>query len=189
MLPPFNVEDLRQRVQAGETFAYHLFYGHTPRKDGRPSSAVFSQFHPCRFELDGQAYCWAEQWMMAGKARLFGDDAALQRIMAAQSPYECKQLGREVAHYDDARWAAARFDLVTRGSVAKFGGDAALRGYLLGTGDAILVEAAPQDAVWGIGLGRDDANVHDPLAWPGLNLLGFALVRARSILRGVAPAP
>lgn len=184
---PLDLESLSTRVRAGEAFTYLLFYGHTPRKDGRMSHAVFSQFYPCAFVVDGQAYRWAEQWMMAGKARLSGDTASLHRIMAAGSAQECKALGRQVAGYDEARWEAARFDLVTRGSVAKFGADAALGDHLLGTGDAILVEAAPADPVWGIGLGRDDPGAGDPLQWRGRNLLGFALVRARGILRGELP--
>lgn len=181
---PFDVDDLCKRVQAGEVFSYSHFYGHTPRKDGRLSNAVFSQFYPCRFELDGQVYHWAEQWMMAGKARLFDDEGSLQKIMAARSAQECKQLGREVANYDEARWNDVRFDMVTQGSAAKFGQDAVLKDYLLATGDELLVESAPQDRIWGIGLDRDDPGASNPLAWRGLNLLGFALVRARGVLRG-----
>ena len=181
---PLDAEELKRRVQAGERFSFRHFYGHTARKDGRVSNAVFSQFHPCRFEIDGETFHWAEQWMMAGKAHLFGDHATRQKIMAASSAQDCKQLGREVAGYDDDRWAAVRIDLVTRGSVGKFGQDDVFRDYLLSTGDDVLVEVAPCDLVWGIGLGRDDPGANDPLAWPGLNLLGFAIVRARGILRG-----
>lgn len=189
MALPLTVEALRERVRTGETFSYRHFYGHTRRKDGQLSNAVFSQFYPCQFKMDGTTYSWSEQWMMAGKARLFGDMESLQKIMAAPSPQECKQFGREVAGYDDARWDAARFDLVTTGSVAKFGQDAALKAYLLGTGDDLLIEAAPKDGIWGIGLGRDDPGANDPLQWRGLNLLGFALVRARGILRGDLQSP
>ncbi len=181
---PLDAEELRRRVLDGEVFSFRHFYGHTARKDGRISDAVFSQFYPCRFEIEGEVFRWAEQWMMAGKARLFGDDAARRTIMAAPTAQDCKRLGREVAGYDDDRWAAVRFDLVTRGTVAKFGQDEVLRDYLLSTGDDVLVEAAPGDLGWGIGLGRDDPGANDPLAWPGLNLLGFAIVRARGILLG-----
>lgn len=183
---PCNLHDLCERTRAGEAFSFLHFYGHSPRKDGQISTAVFSQFWPCRFVLGGQEYHWAEQWMMAGKARLFRDGAALAQVMAAASPMACKQAGRAVTPYDDARWAAARFGLVTEGNVAKFGQDPALREHLLGTGDAILVEAARRDRVWGSGLDRTDPDAGNPLAWPGLNLLGFALTRARSILRGEA---
>jgi len=37
--------------------------------------------------------------------------------------------------------------------------------------------------VWGIGLARSDERARDPRTWQGLNLLGFALGRARQVLR------
>jgi predicted NAD-dependent protein-ADP-ribosyltransferase YbiA (DUF1768 family) len=36
--------------------------------------------------VDGVGYTSAEHWMMAGKARLFGDDDALARVLAALRP-------------------------------------------------------------------------------------------------------
>jgi ribA/ribD-fused uncharacterized protein len=188
VIPPLDIDTLRGAVAAGAAFRYRFFWGHTPRLDGRLSDAVFSQWWPCRFALDCVEYATAEQWMMASKARLFGDEGALGRILRSADPAVCKQLGREVRGFDDERWSAARFDLVTEGNVAKFGQDAALRGYLLDTGDDILVEAAPRDRIWGIGLGRDSEKARDPRTWRGRNLLGFALVRTRSILRGELPA-
>jgi ribA/ribD-fused uncharacterized protein len=47
----------------------------------------------------------------------------------------------------------------------------------------VLVEASPVDSVWGIGLAADDEQAASPDRWPGLNLLGFALMEVRSRLR------
>ena len=74
---------------------------------------------------------------------------------------------------------AARIDIVIRASVAKFAQYPSLLAYLLGTGDLVLVEASPTDRLWGIGLHADDERARDPERWPGLNLLGFALMEAR----------
>ncbi len=150
---------------------------------------MFSQWWPCLFEEDGLRFASAEMYMMAGKARLFGDDETLAEILAAADPATCKALGRRVRGFDQTRWKQARFDLVTRGNAAKFGQDDALRDYLLATGDDILVEASPRDRIWGIGLGRDNERARDPRTWQGGNLLGFALVRARAVLRGELPLP
>lgn len=86
--------------------------------------------------------------------------------------------------YDEHAWAARRFDLVTLGNLAKFEQDQALRHHLLSTGHDVLVEASPHDTIWGIGLGRDAPEATDPRSWRGQNLLGFALMRTRAVLRG-----
>ena len=179
---PFDLSSLRARVQRGASFRYRLFYGDPP-------DAALSQFHPCDFELDGVRYRWAEQWMMASKARLFGDAEALIAILAATQPKECKALGRTVRDFDETAWRQHRFDIVTVGNVAKLGQDSTLRAYLMTTGDEILVEASPTDCVWGIRQHRQHPDAQDPLRWRGQNLLGFALMRARSILRGELVPP
>ena len=69
------------------------------------------------------------------------------------------------------------------GSVHKFAAHDDLRGFLLDTGDRVLVEASPVDRVWGIGLAADDEAAGDPERWRGPNLLGFALMAARERLR------
>jgi ribA/ribD-fused uncharacterized protein len=179
---------LRARIREGQSFTYVPFYGHSAEA-GRITNAVYSQFFPAEFTYGGERFRWAEQWMMAGKARLFGDEEALAAILAADEPLDCKRIGRSVRGYDDERWNAARFDLVVEGNIAKFGQNAALRDHLLGSGDAILVEAAPRDQIWGIGYGRGNPAVHDPLRWRGRNLLGFALVKVRAIVRGEIGVP
>ena len=182
-MTPIALESLQAAMARGETFTFRPFYGHTPRAGGALSDACFSQWWRSRFVADGVTYETAEQYMMAAKARLFGDDDALERILAAEDPSKVKALGREVQGFDEARWAAARFDAVTAGSIAKFSSTPELRAYLLSTGDSVLVEAAPRDRIWGIGLGRENLLVAEPAKWRGLNLLGFALMRARELLR------
>jgi ribA/ribD-fused uncharacterized protein len=185
---PLDLEALRARVRDGQSFTYLPFYGHTA-EPGRITNAIYSQFYPVEFQIDGLRYRWAEQWMMAAKARLFGDQDALAAILQAGEPLECKKIGRTVRNYDDGQWSAARFDLVVAGYIAKFGQNQPLREYLLGSDDAILVEAAPRDQIWGIGFGRENPAVQDPRRWRGRNLLGFALVKVRAVLRGELAAP
>ena len=184
---PLDLPSLRAAAAAGASFGYRYFWGHQPRPDGRLSESCFSQWWPCRFTVEGQRYLSAEQFMMAEKARLFGDEECRARILAAEQPAEAKTLGRSVRGFDEARWSQARFDIVTEGNVAKFGQDPTLRAFLLSTGDDVPVEASPTDAIWGIGLAESHPGARDPATWRGLNLLGFAIGRARAVLRGELP--
>ncbi len=122
--------------------------------------------------------------MMASKARLFGDAARLEQILAATTPADAKALGREVTPFDAKRWGDACFEAVVRGNVAKFSQHEDLKGFLLGTGASVLAEAAPRDVVWGIGLGASNPLAREPATWRGRNLLGFALMEVRERLRG-----
>jgi ribA/ribD-fused uncharacterized protein len=175
-------EELVAAVEGGGAVKWLMFWGHQPEADGSIGKGAFSQWWPCAFTVDGVEYASAEHWMMAEKARLFGDLAACDQILAAATPAEAKNLGRLVKGFDEAAWKAARFSIVVAGNVAKFGQDPALLDYLLGTGNRVLVEASPRDVVWGIGLSAGNERATDPRRWRGANLLGFALMEARERL-------
>jgi ribA/ribD-fused uncharacterized protein len=162
---------------------YLYFWGHRPNADGSAGSGCLSQWWPAPFTVDSITYPTAEHFMMCHKAMLFGDADAAGRILVAAHPGEAKKLGRGVRNFDESTWDSSRFDIVVAGSTAKFGQHDDLRAYLLGTGDRVLVEASPVDRVWGIGLAATDERALDPARWLGLNLLGFALMRARATLR------
>ncbi len=179
-----HMAGLVARTGRGEHVKYVRFWGHRPRADGEIGASCLSQWWPSPFTVDGVEYASAEHWMMAGKARLFGDPEAETRAVAAKSPAEAKKTGRLVRGFDDAVWERERYALVVTGSVHKFGQNPELGGFLLGTGERVLVEASPMDRIWGIGLAADDPRAEDPAAWRGLNLLGFALMDARTELRG-----
>ncbi|MGY0019045.1 NADAR family protein [Streptomyces sp. cg35] len=172
-------ESLVAALAAGARVKYLHFWGHAPRKDGELGASCLSQWWPSPFTVDGVEYATAEHWMMAAKARLFGDRDAERRAVAAGHPSEAKKAGRLVRGFDDAVWQRERFRIVVAGSVHKFAADPALRDFLLGTGERVLVEASPVDRIWGIGLAADDAAAQDPRTWRGPNLLGFALMEAR----------
>ncbi|MEW1720823.1 NADAR family protein [Streptomyces sp. NPDC093109] len=171
------------RAERGERLRYLHFWGHTPRRDGVLGASCLSQWWPAPFTVDGAAYATAEHWMMASKARLFGDAEAERAALTAANPALAKRAGRLVRGFDETVWERERYAIVVAGAVHKFGQDAALRGFLLATGGRILVEASPMDRVWGIGLASDDERAEDPARWRGLNLLGFALMEARERLR------
>lgn len=178
-----SATELIAQLNTGLRPKYLCFWGHQPERDGSVGKGCLSQWFPAPFTVEGERFATAEHFMMAEKARLFGDEASRTAVLVAPSPAAAKALGRGVRHFDEARWNAARFEIVVRGNVAKFGQNPVLRDFLLGTGERVLVEASPPDRVWGIGMGVDHPDVLQPRQWRGLNLLGFALMAARDQLR------
>ena len=182
---PTTRAELITAMDQGLEPRFLFFWGHTPPKGGPELGRwVYSQWYPSPFEVDGDRYPAAEHYMMAEKARLFGDEAIREQILAAATPGEAKKLGRQVRDFDEATWEAHRFEIVIAASMAKYSQNPELLGYLVDSGERVLVEAAPRDRVWGIGLGGQNPAALDPRQWRGENLLGFALMVARERLRG-----
>jgi ribA/ribD-fused uncharacterized protein len=146
-------------------------------------SGIFSQWHPSPFEIDGVWYNTAEQWMMAEKARLFGDLETLAKIMSAVDPADQKRYGREVKGFVKKKWDAVARDVVLKGSLAKYGQNPDLKKILFATEGTTLVEASPEDNIWGIGLHKTDSRVQKRETWRGTNWLGDALTKTREILK------
>lgn len=162
---------------------YLFFWGHRPSKDGTITKTCFSQWWESTFEVDGIIYNTAEHWMMAQKAKLFGDEEVFEKILKAKSPAEAKKLGRLIRNFDEAIWLSEREKVVVKGNFHKFSQNKELRKFLLQTDKRILVEASPVDTIWGVGLAADDPAIVHPEKWQGLNLLGFALMEVRDKLQ------
>ncbi|MCR4672296.1 MAG: ADP-ribosylglycohydrolase family protein [Lachnospiraceae bacterium] len=107
-------------------------------------NGCFSNWFRRKFTIDDFEYLHVEQYMMAQKARLFHDPAIYTAILKAEEPWECKELGKKVANFDEDTWAAARYDIVKEGNRAKFEQNPDLMKKLLYTGTAILAEASPK---------------------------------------------
>ena len=178
----YNVERIREIVKSDPCREIIYFWGHTPNPK-KMTKACFSQWYDCYFTIDGVCYHTTEQYMMASKALLFGDEDTYREIMAAYDPMKCKKLGRKVRNFDPKVWDERKYDIVVEGNKAKFGQNPELMEFLMSTGDAIIVEASPYDAIWGIGLDIETAKVGSVEDWKGENLLGCALMEARDWLK------
>ncbi|WP_292965726.1 NADAR family protein [Novosphingobium sp. UBA1939] len=148
---------------------------------------VFSQWHFTPFNLDGQSFVAAEQWMMFAKALLFGDLEVARQILASPDPSTQKRLGQLVSGFEPEKWNEWKIDIVYRGNIAKFSQNPGALRQLRNTGKAMLVEANPRDWIWGVGRGVDDPLGHSPKQWRGQNLLGLILTKVRDDL-SAAPA-
>ena len=142
----------------------------------------FSQFRPCSFVVDGITYCTCEQYMMAEKARLFGDKESEQKIMATTDPHQQKALGKAVKGFNKEKWNSVARDVVYKGNYAKFQQSEELKHDLLRTKGATLVEASPSDQIWGIGMGAGDIRAESRQYWRGTNWLGEVLTKVRDDL-------
>ena len=144
--------------------------------------SVFSQWTPSPFTVGLVNYTCAEQFMMASKARLSGDDSALSAILATDDPQEQKRIERQIRHFDHESWQQKCENIVLRGNLAKFSQHDEMRLALMHTSQRCLAEARPHDKLWGIGLGAYDYRASSPSTWRGSNLLGQALEHARETL-------
>ena len=87
---------LREQYRSGKRYKYIYFWGHVEKQPSIITKSCFSQWYPSRFEVDNIYYPTAEHYMMAEKARLFGDEQILSKILTANSPGLAKALGRQV---------------------------------------------------------------------------------------------
>lgn len=151
---------------------YHFFWG-----------GPFSQWCPSKFTIEGVEYNCAEQYMMAQKAILFGDTGIHSKIMACKEPSTQKSLGKKVSGFDLTTWQQNAKLIVYRGNLAKFSQNPNLYEYLVATGDLEIVEASPEDKIWGIGLHESNPDVHDKSKWQGTNWLGEVIMAVRADLK------
>lgn len=174
---------IAKRFNGGERMKYIFFWSHRPSADGSITKSCFSQWFDCHFTVDGVEYSTAEQYMMAQKSLLFGDDKIYNEIMNASHPNQFKSLGRKISGFNEKVWNENKTDIVIKGNIAKFSQNQELKYFLLNTNNRILVEASPYDKIWGIGMKSDDTRCENPTLWDGENLLGFCLMEVRDIIK------
>jgi len=184
-LDDYCIDTILEEWNAGIRREILFFWGHHPDKKGGVNKSCFSQWYLRSFDVGHLTYCCMEQYMMSKKAELFGDMEIRDRIMAADQQAEIKNLGRKVRNFDEQVWNRFKLPIVLTGNYYKFSQHADLRRFLMGTGEALLVEASPYDQIWGIGMQANDPDAQNPALWRGSNLLGFALMKVRDELKRI----
>ncbi|MDR6208299.1 NADAR family protein [Paraburkholderia graminis] len=130
-----------------------------------------------------------EQYMMWRKAKLFGNDALAADMLAASNPRKLKAMGRAVEANQADVWERERMRGWWTAVISSCRRSRRCAMKLLAIGERMLVEASPDDGIWGIYLAEDDPRALDPEQWLGRNLLGHALMAVRRLLRhGGQPA-
>ena len=142
-----------------------------------------SNWYLSDFTVDGTAFTSMEQYIMYSKCICFGDSITAKEVLATDDTAEQKALGRKVQNYIDNVWAGKRQLIALKGLYAKFSQNTDLKKLLLDTGDAFLVECAVNDKVWACGIDLRDESRTDAGKWSGQNILGFALMEVRELLK------
>ena len=145
--------------------------------------SCYSQWAMRDMNIDNVKYNCCEQYMMARKAMLFGDQHSLDQIMRSHDPSKQKALGRKVNHFDKDKWEEIAREVVYIANFAKFTQNKDCSDELEKSGDKIIVEASPTDCIWGVGLRATDPKILDSKNWRGTNWLGEAIMDAREHIR------
>ena len=131
----------------------------------------FSNFAPYPVEIGGEVWPTSEHYFQAQK---FAGTESEEEIRRAKSPMVAARMGRDRGRPLRADWERVKDEVMRRAVLAKFTQHEELRGILLATGDAMLVEHTRNDSYWGDG---GDGR--------GRNMLGQILAGVREELREV----
>ena len=69
----------------------YIFFWNPTEEGEEVTKACLSQWYPSYMVIDGQHYWNVEQYLMAEKARLFGDQETLEKIWQTQDPKDIKK--------------------------------------------------------------------------------------------------
>ena len=128
----------------------------------------FSNFSRHTVELDGQTWATSEHFFQAAK---FTEQADIEAIRNARTPFSAAQLGRERGRSFRSDWDDVRDQAMLTALRAKFAQHPTIASVLASTHGARLIEHTSNDRYWGDG---GDGR--------GANRLGILLEQVRSEL-------
>ena len=138
-----------------------------------------SNFHPCKFNINGINYSSSEQWIQHCKAKYFKDSITMAQILSTEDALESKQLARDIIGYDERKWKEVAYKECYTGIYEKFAQNENLRRVLINTGNKTLVESS-YDKIWGTGIPLTDPLCLDQSKWQGPGILSKLLMDIRS---------
>ena len=145
--------------------------------------SMFSNFYNCPIQMSARTYRTAEHCYQSWKAAYFDDRVRWQMILVEPQPSKVKHIARTIKNFDRGVWQLVAPQIMENVVMMKFKQNLKARQKLLGTGNAILVEATEFDCFWGSGLNILDDSHADVTQWRGTNVLGKILMTVREHLR------
>ena len=128
-------------------------------------------------KYDGHDFFSSEQLFMYLKAKLFNDEESMEKILAASTSKDAKELGRLVKGFDQEVWDSEKENLMLEALRCKSKYSSEFKSVLLENKDKIFVECNPYDNIWSCGLSENDPRGAEPEKWRGQNLLGKCMNR------------
>ena len=145
-------------------------------------NSPLSNHYKCQFVLEGEKYNCMEQYIMSAKAALFEDQQSVLNICKAEDPVQQKRLGSKIRNFRHDVWNNRVEEILLKGLVAKFEQNPDLAEFLLNTYNNTIIEANPNDRLFGVGLSLGHADIWDRDRWQGSNLQGKALEKVQKTL-------
>jgi hypothetical protein len=150
----------------------------------RASYGFLSNFYmPATFTdpISNIVFTSSEKYYMAAKAAVAQNAKSFHDIMKNNDPSIVKKHGSSFEV--PTEWDWLKVGVMEVACYLKFSQNRDIGNALLDTGDAQLVEAAPNDSFWGIGINENEARHTERSMWPGKNFLGQVLMRVRQHLK------
>ncbi len=173
-----NKQQLIDFLAQGNHLDY-VFFGGEGLDQQEDARRCFSQWYMAGFEVEGHRFVNSAHYVMAAKAKLFGDDQAYQNLLGVSSAEDIQTLGRSIQGFNESLWLDNRMGIVDTSVEAKFAQNPALMAFLKASAEKVIAEANPVDKIWGTGLADNDINATNPAEWPGESLLGFVIMAVR----------
>ena len=138
-----------------------------------------SNFHPCKFTLEGETFNSSEQYIQWTKAKYCGDKIAMDHILNCEDAADCKEVSQDITNLNRKGWVESAETICFEGIKAKFLQNDHLMEKLLDTGEKTLVEAS-YDEAWGTGQHLGSRDCLTESKWKSIGILGRILMRIRS---------
>ncbi len=159
--------------------AHDVCYFHKPEEQ----NGFLGNWYMSDFVVDNTAFNCMEQYIMYRKCLMFGDLLSAEEVMQTSNPAVQKDIARKATGYNDIVWAGIRQAVLLHGLIAKFSQNKELKEALLATDGCYLVECANTDKIWACGAGLNREERKNIYKWTGGNILGFALMEVREMLK------
>ena len=142
----------------------------------------FSDMHPAPFTVKGQTYSCTRQYILHQKALMFGYHEAADGILKATDPDEILRISMKVKVPDSKKWDQHERKIIMDAAIHKFSQNQKLKELLLNTDDLHLGDMS-RNLIYGTGVIFKVKGALNRKMWPGRNVNGESLMKARDELR------